>query len=236
MVFTIKTSPGPPTTVRPATGSSRTSCAQGISRSSRSDLYGTVVVEGNGSSGCGGSRDLWHKNGSRIWTADERLRIPSRLSIFDPVDAVNLAPQPTANPLNPQGVCADMGSASGTEIHGLVYSGRARGVQPHHHGRGRRGLRDPDPVHLLELRLRPHYGNAAPPPGLPGWDRAIRWCSSGSRSSVVWTRRRHGRRQPLPVGARTPDAADANISQHLGVYGPLRIMAPCHRPRAARTR
>ena len=44
------------------------------------DLYGTVVVEGNGSAGVRRRAGTsWHKNGSRIWTAAERLRISSGL-------------------------------------------------------------------------------------------------------------------------------------------------------------
>lgn len=131
------------------------------------DLYGTVVVEGNGSSGCGGSRDLWHKNGSRIWTATNIYGYPLAYLIFDPVDAVNLAPQPTANPLNPQGVCADMGSASGTEIHGLVYSGGHVEFNPIIMDGGVVAFEIQTQSTASSYGYNPTYGNAAPPPGFP---------------------------------------------------------------------
>jgi hypothetical protein len=66
---------------------------------------------------------VWHKNGSRIWTATNAYGYPLAYLIFDPVEAMADATEPTANPLDPQETCADMGSASGREIHGLVYSG-----------------------------------------------------------------------------------------------------------------
>jgi len=131
------------------------------------DLYGTVVVEGNGSSGCGGGRDLWHKNGSRIWTATNVYGYPLAYVLFDPVDAVNLAPQPTANPLNPQGVCADMGSASGTEIHGLVYSGGHVEFNPIIMDGGVVAFEIQTQSTASSYGYNPTYGNAAPPPGFP---------------------------------------------------------------------
>jgi hypothetical protein len=143
------------------------------------DLYGTVVVEGNGSSGCGGSRDVWHKNGSRIWTATNVYGYPLVYVIFDPVDAVNLAPQPTANPLNPQGTCADMGSASGTEIHGLVYSGGHVEFNPIIVDGGVVAFEIQTQSTAASYGYNSTYGNAAPPPGFPG----------GSGNTVVLVRK-----------------------------------------------
>ena len=45
----------------------------GMSRIQSDDLYGTVVVEGNGSPAAAASRDLSTRTGSRIWTADRHV-------------------------------------------------------------------------------------------------------------------------------------------------------------------
>jgi hypothetical protein len=87
------------------------------------NLHGLVVVEGNGVSGCNAGRDVWHKNGSKIWTETNVYGYPLAYLVFDPIAARDNAPQPTANPLNPQDTCMDMGSNAGTEIHGIIYSG-----------------------------------------------------------------------------------------------------------------
>jgi Tfp pilus assembly protein PilX len=131
------------------------------------DLHGTVVVEGNGSAGCGGSRDVWHKNGSRIWTESNVYGYPLAYLIFDPVDAVSLAPQPTANPLNPQGTCADMGSASGTEINGIVYSGGHVEFNPVVVNGGVVAFEIQTQSTSAAYGYNPTYGIASPPPGFP---------------------------------------------------------------------
>jgi hypothetical protein len=131
------------------------------------DLHGTVVVEGDGLSGCGGNRDVWHRNGSRVWTATNVYGYPLSYLIFDPVDAVNLAPQPTANPLNPQGTCADLGSAGGTEIHGLVYSGGHVQFNPMFVDGGVVAFEIQTQSTASVYAYNPTYGNATPPPGFP---------------------------------------------------------------------
>jgi hypothetical protein len=131
------------------------------------DLHGVVVVEGNGSSGCGGSRDIWHKNGSRIWTETNVYGHPLAYLLFDPVAAVSQAPQPTANPLNPQGVCADMGSASGTEIHGLVYSGGHVEFNPITIDGGVVAFEIQTQSTSASYGYNPGYGNVSPPAGFP---------------------------------------------------------------------
>jgi hypothetical protein len=131
------------------------------------DLHGIVVVEGNGSSGCGGSRDIWHKNGSRIWTESNVYGYPLAYLLFDPVDALSLAPQPTANPLNPQGVCADVGGVSGTEIHGIVYSGGHVEFNPVVVDGGVVAFEIQTQSTSSSYSYNGTYGNAAPPAGFP---------------------------------------------------------------------
>jgi hypothetical protein len=143
------------------------------------NLHGIVVVEGNGQSGCGGSRDIWHKNGAKIRTQPPLYGYPLAYLLFDPVDAVTLAPQPTANPLNPQGVCADMGSASGTEIHGLVYSGGHVEFNPVVVDGGVVAFEIQTQSTSSAYAYNPTFGNAAPPPGFP----------EGSGNTVVLVRK-----------------------------------------------
>jgi Tfp pilus assembly protein PilX len=131
------------------------------------DLHGTVVVEGNGSSGCGGSRDVWHKNGSRIWTETNVYGYPLAYLVFDPVEALADAPEPTANPLNPQETCADMGSASGTEIHGIVYSGGNVEFNPIVVDGGVVAFQIQTQASSSTYGYNNTYGNDAPPPGFP---------------------------------------------------------------------
>jgi hypothetical protein len=143
------------------------------------DLHGIVVVEGNGSAGCGGSRDLWHKNGSRIWTESNLYGYPLAYLIFDPVDALAFAPQPTSDPLNPQGTCADMGSASGTEIHGIIYSGGHVAFNPIVVDGGVVAFEIQTQSTTSAYTYNGTYGNAAPPPGFP----------EGSGNTVVLVRK-----------------------------------------------
>jgi hypothetical protein len=131
------------------------------------DLHGIVVVEGDGSAGCAGSRDVWHKNGSRIWTATNLYGYPLAYLVFDPVEAIADAPEPTANPLNPQETCADMGSASGTEIHGIVYSGGNVEFNPIIIDGGVVAFQIQTQSTSASYGYNGTYGNAAPPPGFP---------------------------------------------------------------------
>jgi hypothetical protein len=87
--------------------------------------------------------------------------------IFDPVDAVNLAPQPTANPLNPQGTCADMGGAAGTEINGIVYSGGHVEFNPVVINGGVVAFEIQTQSTSAAYGYNPTYGNASPPAGFP---------------------------------------------------------------------
>ena len=130
------------------------------------DFYGTAVIEGNGQSGCsGGSRDLQHRNGARAFTRSNAYGYPLAYLIFDPVAAVNKAPQPTANPLNQQDTCADMGSASGTEIHGIVYSGGNVEFNPVVVDGGVVAFQIQTQSSSAAYGYNSTYGDAAPPPG-----------------------------------------------------------------------
>jgi hypothetical protein len=132
------------------------------------DFYGTVVIEGDGQAGCsGGNRDLHHRNGARIWTRQNVYGYPLAYLVFDPVAAVNNAPQPTANPLNQQNTCADMGSASGTEIHGIVYSGGNVEFNPVIVDGGVVGFQIQTQGSSSSYSYNPTYGNLTPPPGFP---------------------------------------------------------------------
>jgi hypothetical protein len=131
------------------------------------DLHGTVVVEGNGSSGCGGSRDVWHRNGARIWTESNVYGYPLAYLVFDPVEAVADAPEPTANPLDQQETCADMGSAAGTEIHGIVYSGGNVEFNPIVVDGGVVAFQIQTQSTGSAYSYNATYGNASPPPGFP---------------------------------------------------------------------
>ena len=88
-------------------------------------FYGTVVIEGNGQAGCSGaSRDISAEQGTngrpRRTARPNVYGYPLAFLVFDPVRAVPTASQPVSHP---QETCADMGSGSGTVIHGIVYSG-----------------------------------------------------------------------------------------------------------------
>jgi Tfp pilus assembly protein PilX len=144
------------------------------------DFYGTTVIEGNGQGGCsGGGRDLHHRNGARAFTHTNAYGYPLAYLIFDPVAAVNNAPQPTANPLNQQDTCADMGSASGTEIHGIVYSGGNVDFNPIVVDGGVVAFQIQTQGSSSSYTYNPTYGNVTPPPGFP----------EGSGNTVVLVRK-----------------------------------------------
>jgi len=145
------------------------------------DLRGTVVVEGNGSGGCAGGRDLWHKNGARIWTEQTNTTngqqvygYPLAYLIYDPE-----LPAPTANPLAQQDTCADMGSAAGTEIHGLIYSGGNVELNPIVVDGGVIAFQIQTQGSSSTYGYNSTYGNAAPPAGFP----------TGSGNQVVISRK-----------------------------------------------
>lgn len=134
-------------------------------------FYGTVVVEGlDGSALCspGNERDVEMKQGAKIWTGPndgtgpgsgaQAYGYPLALLIYNP----DMAP-PT--PSAPQATCGDMGSASGTEIHGLIYSAGRLEFNPFQvdgtvvaydiHAQGSSST----------YRYNYEYGEDAPPPG-----------------------------------------------------------------------
>jgi hypothetical protein len=133
-----------------------------------SDFYGTAVIEGNGQAGCsGGGRDLQHTNGARTWTQPNVYGYPLAYLIFDPVEALAAAPAPTANPLNPQETCADQGGGSGTEIHGIVYSGGNVEFRPIGVDGGVLAFQIQTQGGSSGYAYNPIYGHATPPPGFP---------------------------------------------------------------------
>jgi hypothetical protein len=132
------------------------------------DLHGTAVVEGNGLSGCGtGGRDLHHTNGARAWIRPSVYGYPLAYLVFDPVGAVTDPPKPTANPLNPQETCADLGGGSGTEIHGIVYSGGGAEFDAIGVDGGTVAFQVQTRGSGSTYRYNPAHGDAAPPPGFP---------------------------------------------------------------------
>jgi hypothetical protein len=144
------------------------------------DLRGIVVVEGLGDSpACPSSKDVWHHNGSKIWTDSTLYGYPLAYLVFDPVMARDNAPQPTANPLNPQPTCMDMGSASGTEIHGIVYSGGNLEFNPVVVDGGVVAFQIQTQSGTASYSYNLTYGDASPPPGFP----------EGSGNTVVLVRK-----------------------------------------------
>jgi hypothetical protein len=82
--------------------------------------------------------------------------------IYDPE-----LPAPTANPLAPQSTFTDMGSASGTEINGLVYSGGHVQFNPVVVNGGVVAYEIQTQATSAAYGYNPTYGNATPPPGFP---------------------------------------------------------------------
>lgn len=127
-------------------------------------FYGTLVVEGDGTSNCNGpNRDMKLKNNGVMTTASNVYGYPLTLLIYDPQQPVPTA----ANPYAPQNTCADMGS-SNTLVNGMVYSGGHIEFNP---------ISVNGTVLGFELQTQggagatynynPTYGNLAPPPGFP---------------------------------------------------------------------
>ena len=132
------------------------------------NLRGIVVVEGLGDPQvCPSSKDVWHKNGSKIWTDSTLYGYPLAYLVFDPAMAIANAPQPTANPLNPQPTCMDMGSASGTEIHGIIYSGGNVEFNPVAVDGGVVAFQIQTQSSSAIYGYNELYGDAAPPAGFP---------------------------------------------------------------------
>jgi Tfp pilus assembly protein PilX len=143
----------------------------------QSDFHGVIVVEGDG----GGSDDLQHRNQSRIWTEQTNANharplygYPLAYLIYDPE-----LPAPTANPLVPQETFADMGSAAGTEINGIVYSGGHVEFNPVVLNGGVVAFEIQTQSTSAAYGYNPTYGVAAPPPGFP----------EGSGNTVVLVRK-----------------------------------------------
>jgi hypothetical protein len=132
------------------------------------DFHGTAVIEGNGGSGCNAtSRDLVHRSGARIWTEPNVYGYPLAYLVFDPVEAVADAPEPTASPLDPQETCADVGGAPATEVHGIVYSGGSVEFSEVVVDGGIVAFQLQTQAGPATYGYNPTYGQAAPPPGFP---------------------------------------------------------------------
>jgi hypothetical protein len=131
----------------------------------KDDFHGVIVVEGDG----GGGDDVQHRNQSRLFTEQANTThgrpvygYPLAYLIYDPE-----LPAPTANPHAPQNTSADMGSASGTEIHGIVYSGGHVGFNPIVVDGGVVAFEIQTQASSSAYSYSPTYGNASPPPGFP---------------------------------------------------------------------
>jgi hypothetical protein len=149
-----------------ATGNGRNMYVMNGSFSIQKDeFHGVIVVEGDG----GGGDDVQHRNQSRLFTEQTNTThgrpvygYPLAYLIYDPE-----LPAPTANPLAPQNTTADMGSASGTEIHGIVYSGGHVGFNPIVVDGGVVAFEIQTQASSSAYSYNPTYGNASPPPGFP---------------------------------------------------------------------
>ncbi len=144
------------------------------------DFHGTAVVEGSGQAGCAGpSRDLRHGSGARIWTERTVYGYPLAYLVFDPVAAAADAPAPTANPLNPQRTCAELGGSPGTEVHGLIYSGGSAEFNGGVVDGGIVAFQIQTQGGSSSFGYNATYGRDAPPPGFP----------SGAGAAVVLVRK-----------------------------------------------
>jgi Tfp pilus assembly protein PilX len=131
----------------------------------QSDFHGVIVVEGDG----GGGDDLQHRNQSRIWTEQTNTThgrpvygYPLAYLVYDPE-----LPAPTANPLVQQDTFADMGSAAGTEVYGIVYSGGNVEFNPVILDGGVVAFQIQTQGTSSAYTYNPAYGNVTPPPGFP---------------------------------------------------------------------
>jgi Tfp pilus assembly protein PilX len=128
-------------------------------------FHGVIVVEGDG----GGGDDLQHRNQARAFTEQTNTTYsrpvygyPLAYLVYDPQ-----LPAPTANPFAPQNTTADMGSASGTEIHGIVYSGGHVGFNPIIVDGGVVAFEIQTQGSSSSYTYNATFGNASPPPGFP---------------------------------------------------------------------
>lgn len=161
-----------------ATGNGRNMYVMNGTFSIQKDTFhGVIVVEGDG----GGSDDVQHRNQSRVFTEQANTThgrpvygFPLAYLIYDPE-----LPAPTASPFAPQNTTADMGSASGTEIHGIVYSGGHVGFNPLIVDGGVVAFEIQTQGSSSSYTYNGTYGNASPPPGFP----------DGSGNTVVLVRK-----------------------------------------------
>ena len=135
---------------------------------SGSHLYGTAVIEGNGQPGCSGpGRDLAQGRRPRL-DAVERLATPLPISFSIPWRRSRTdRSEPTANPLNPQETCAVPGGGSGTEIHGIIYSGGSVEFDAIGVDGGVVAFQIQAQGSSSRYRYNPAFGHASPPPGFP---------------------------------------------------------------------
>jgi hypothetical protein len=106
-------------------------------------------------------------SGARAWTQGNVYGYPLAYLVFDPVEAIADRPEPTANPLDPQETCADLGGGPGTEVHGLVYSGGDVEFDGIALDGGVVAFRVQTRGSSTILRYSPIHGDATPPPGFP---------------------------------------------------------------------
>jgi hypothetical protein len=137
----------------------------GIFSTMKTDFHGVIVVEGDG----GGTDDLQHHNQARTWTEQTNTThgrpvygYPLAYLVYDPQ-----LPAPTANPLLAQETYGDMGSAAGTEIHGIVYSGGHMRFNPVVLDGGVISYEIQTQSTSSTYGYNYAYGAAAPPPGFP---------------------------------------------------------------------
>jgi len=106
-----------------------------------------------------------HGSGGRTWTQPNVYGYPLAYLVFDPVEAVADAPEPTANPLDPQETCAHVGGAPGTAVHGVVYSGGNVEFNEVVLDGGVVAFQIQTEGGSASFGYNPTYGQAAPPPG-----------------------------------------------------------------------
>ena len=193
------------------------------------DFYGTVVVEGNGQAGCGGaSRDLAPRNrGDGSGPQPNVYGYPLAYLVFDPVEAVTDAPEPTANPLDPQETCAAHGQrAPGPRSTGSSTRAGTSSSTPSSWTGASWPSRSRPRATRRSYGYNPTYGQAAPPPGFP----------VGAGNTVVLVRKSFivcvnyaadtGGGSSLPVGRPGPSGGSRKCSTtSRSLTARLRIMA-----------